>query len=160
MRRTFMVILVAGAFWGTLAIPVSIQASAGLGFETHPRIRAAVRALEAASGDLQNAAHDYCGHRVEALEATNRAINQLGAAIACDQRRERRSTLPSVETANSTLIGSERHPNIRRAIAALERAKIDLQNAAHDYCGHRVEALEAVGSAIKQLDLALRCDKR
>ena len=54
----------------------------------------------------------------------------------------------------------ERHPNIYRAINALGAAEGDLQNAAHDYCGHRVEALGAVQNALSQLKLAIQCDKK
>ncbi len=55
--------------------------------------------------------------------------------------------------------GGERHPEIRMAINALERAKKHLQEVAHDFGGHRAEALEAVNRAIEQLKLALRYDK-
>lgn len=55
--------------------------------------------------------------------------------------------------------GGERHPEIRAAIRALQRAKRHLQEAAHDFGGHRVEALEAVNKAIEQLKLALQYDK-
>ena len=54
----------------------------------------------------------------------------------------------------------ERHPEIRKAIAALERAKTDLQRANHDFGGHRAEALAACDKAIEQLKLALQYDKR
>src|ERR1700745_3648123 len=53
----------------------------------------------------------------------------------------------------------ERHPMIQKAIGALEHAKDDLQDAAHDFCGHRVEALEATNNAINQLRLALESDR-
>ena len=53
----------------------------------------------------------------------------------------------------------ERHPEIRKAITALERAKADLQRANHDFGGHRAEALEACNKAIEQLKLALQYDK-
>ena len=55
---------------------------------------------------------------------------------------------------------SERHPEIERAIAALERAKAHLQHAAHDFGGHRVEALAAIDKALEQLRLALQYDKK
>jgi len=54
----------------------------------------------------------------------------------------------------------ERHPHIRRALHELREAKKELQTANHDFGGHRKEALEAVEVAIKQLDLALKYDKR
>jgi hypothetical protein len=49
-----------------------------------------------------------------------------------------------------------RHPAIHRAIEALERAKADMQAAAHDFGGHRVDALAACDNAIAQLKLALQ----
>ena len=47
----------------------------------------------------------------------------------------------------------ERHPEIHEAIHALENAK-------HDFGGHRQEALEACERAIRQLRLALGADKK
>ena len=64
---------------------VSESAGAAGARERHPNIRRAANALRAARTDLQHAAHDYCGHRVEALEATNAALNQLGLALKCDR---------------------------------------------------------------------------
>ena len=55
---------------------------------------------------------------------------------------------------------NERHPEIRQAIRALERAKDHMQKASHDFGGHRAEALEACDNAIKQLKLALQYDKK
>jgi hypothetical protein len=53
----------------------------------------------------------------------------------------------------------ERHPHIRAAIRELREAKKELEHAAHDFGGHRVEAIEAVNVAIKQLEKALQYDK-
>ena len=49
----------------------------------------------------------------------------------------------------------DRHPKIRQAIRALEGAKEDMQHAAHDFGGHREDALRACDEAIRQLQLAL-----
>ena len=54
----------------------------------------------------------------------------------------------------------EAHPEIRKAITALESAKKDLQRANHDFGGHRADALAACDRAIEQLRLALQYDKR
>ena len=54
---------------------------------------------------------------------------------------------------------AEPHPEIRQALAALRRAKAHMEHAAHDFGGHRVEALKATDEAIKQLQEALRYDK-
>jgi hypothetical protein len=53
----------------------------------------------------------------------------------------------------------EKHPEIRRAIRALERARDYMQHAAHDFGGHRVAALQDCDRAIQQLRLALQFDK-
>ncbi|MGD0229404.1 MAG: hypothetical protein ABSC19_03470 [Syntrophorhabdales bacterium] len=47
------------------------------------------------------------------------------------------------------------HPNIARAIEALEAAVAEMQRAPHDFRGHKAKAIEASEKAIKQLKLAL-----
>jgi len=53
----------------------------------------------------------------------------------------------------------ERHPHIRAAIRELREVKKELEHAAHDFGGHRVQAIEAVTMAIKPLEKALEYDK-
>ncbi len=53
----------------------------------------------------------------------------------------------------------EPHPEIREAIESLRRAKDHLQHAAHDFGGHRVEAIKATDEAIRQLQDCLKYDK-
>lgn len=53
----------------------------------------------------------------------------------------------------------EQHPEIRRAIADLEQAKYAMQHAAHDFGGHRTDAIRACDNAIAQLRLALQFDR-
>ena len=55
---------------------------------------------------------------------------------------------------------NERHPHIRGAIRELQEAKKELQTAAHDFGGHRADALRSVDEAIHQLQLALQYDKK
>ena len=56
--------------------------------------------------------------------------------------------------------GKEQHPHIRAAIHELQEAKNELQTAAHDFGGHRVEAIEAIDNALKQLRQALQYAKK
>ena len=49
-----------------------------------------------------------------------------------------------------------RHSAIHAAIASLERAKAEMEAAAHDYGGHRADAIAACDTAIAQLNLALQ----
>jgi len=53
----------------------------------------------------------------------------------------------------------EPHPHIRGAITELVEAKNELKTAAHDFGGHRVEAIRAIDVALKQLRLAQQYDK-
>ena len=50
----------------------------------------------------------------------------------------------------------EHHPEIHRAMKRLEAAKEDLQHAAHDYDGHRAQAVQLIDQAEAQLQIALR----
>ena len=43
----------------------------------------------------------------------------------------------------------EEHPQIRAALAALRNSKEHLEHAAHDFGGHRVEAIKAIDEAIR-----------
>jgi hypothetical protein len=65
------------------------------------------------------------------------------------------TTVPKQKQAKAV----ERHPAIRRAITALEAAKVDLERADHDFGGHRKQALVDCDKAIQQLRLALQFDK-
>jgi hypothetical protein len=53
---------------------------------------------------------------------------------------------------------AERHPEIREAIDSLRRAKDHMEHAAHDFGGHRVEAIRATDVAIHQLEECLKYD--
>lgn len=63
------------------------------------------------------------------------------------------------ESAQPAAAAREPHPEIREAIASLRRAKEHMEHAAHDFGGHRVEAIRATDAAIHQLEDCLRYDK-
>src|SRR5262249_53345769 len=48
----------------------------------HPRIAKAIVALKDAKAYLEAAPHDFGGHRVEAVRASDEAIRQLNLALA------------------------------------------------------------------------------
>ena len=54
----------------------------------------------------------------------------------------------------------EHHPHIRAAIGELREAREELRTAAHDFCGHRKEAVEKTDQALHQLEMAVECDRR
>jgi hypothetical protein len=53
----------------------------------------------------------------------------------------------------------EEHPNIEAAIKHLDEAKKNLENAAHDFGGHRSNALKHVNEALEECHRALQYDK-
>ena len=54
--------------------------------EAHPRIRSAIRELEAARAELQKAPHDFGGHRADAVKECDEAIRQLQLALQYDKK--------------------------------------------------------------------------
>jgi hypothetical protein len=46
-------------------------------------MRAAANELREAKNELEHAAHDFCGHRADAVRATDAALREINQAIAC-----------------------------------------------------------------------------
>jgi hypothetical protein len=51
------------------------------------------------------------------------------------------------------------HPEIHDALASLRHAREQLEHAAHDFGGHRADALRATDEAIHQLEICLKFDR-
>jgi hypothetical protein len=51
-----------------------------------------------------------------------------------------------------------RHPEIREALDSLRNARAHLLAAAHDYHGHRADAIKATDEAIRQLEICMQYD--
>ena len=86
------------------------------------------------------------------------------AFIATSPAAPNKANLPGTPAASAPATpaatpAAEPHPEIREALAALRRAKAHMEHTAHDFGGHRVEAIEATNQAIKQLELCLKFDK-
>jgi len=86
------------------------------------------------------------------------------AFIAAAPAAPNKASVPANPAANAlpatpTAAPAERHPEIREALGALRRAKEHMEHAAHDFGGHRVEAIHATDEAIRQLELCLKFDK-
>jgi hypothetical protein len=65
----------------------------------------------------------------------------------------------NAQPAATTATPAEPHPEIREALHSLRKAKEHMEHAAHDFGGHRVEALEATNKAIQQLEICMKYDK-
>jgi hypothetical protein len=51
------------------------------------------------------------------------------------------------------------HPEIHEALASLRHAREHLDHAAHDFGGHKVEAIRAIDESIRQLEICLKYDR-
>jgi hypothetical protein len=83
------------------------------------------------------------------------ALLSAPPALAVAARAQAKSAPP----AKSKRARTDNHPKMREAIAALEAAKSELEQASGDFGGHKAEAIEAVNNALKRLRLALQFDK-
>ena len=83
----------------------------------------------------------------------------LAAPIVAQAPMAKSGFLPTTQD-NDRDRGRERHPHIRGAIKELQEAKRELQTGAHDFGGHRADAVRACDEAIHQLQLALQYDKK
>ena len=57
---------------------------------------------------------------------------------------------------SSPVPAAGQHPQIEAALTALQNAKEHLQQAAHDFGGHRVDAIHAIDEADHQLRICLQ----
>ena len=55
----------------------------------HPRIARAIEAMKDARAYMQEAPHDFGGHKAEAIRATDEAIRQLNFALAYRAGKDR-----------------------------------------------------------------------
>lgn len=56
--------------------------------EQHPHIRVTLRDLQHAERQLQQAAHDYGGHRIKAMELIRQAQAELREGLTYDRQHE------------------------------------------------------------------------
>jgi len=87
------------------------------------------------------------------------AALMLALALALPAAAPAAPATPKPSPAATPAPAPEPHPEIRDAIASLQRARDHLQHAAHDFGGHRVEAIQAIDQAIAQLRICMKYDR-
>ena len=65
-----------------IAAPVAVKP---VHHERHAEVHKAMRKLRGAKQDLEKATSDYAGHKAKAMEAINKALEELRAALASDK---------------------------------------------------------------------------
>jgi len=93
------------------------------------------------------------------LLTTGALVGVLSAGLTFARAQSTNAVAPAAATGAAMAAAIKKHPAIFRAIGALQSAKRDMENAGHDFGGHKKAAIEACDKAIAQLELALKSDK-
>ena len=88
--RKFAVVVAAGLMCATLSARVVNAQTVRSEAAEHPRIASAIRELEEAVRYMENAPHDFGGHKAAAIRDSRAAITQLRLALAYRAVRDRR----------------------------------------------------------------------
>jgi hypothetical protein len=103
---------------------------------------------------LENADHDYGGHRAAAVKAIGAAHHQLRLALGIKAAPKTAKT-PKTTTPNSEP-QAQSDMQLAQAIPVLKQTITTMNSATHDYKGHRADAVRDLNEAIVQLDAALK----
>jgi hypothetical protein len=102
MKRTIVTVLATLAVVGLVmlavgpkaqpagaAVAVAAPAPVAVPMPAHPcpNIHAAIDGLRSCQQELRDAAHDFCGHKRDAMAAVHQAIEELRAAENCEKCR-------------------------------------------------------------------------
>jgi len=155
MRRLLRSMSVAFVLVLTLSAVSMVSA------QNHPKIRSAIAALKDARMEMRNAKDEFCGHKADALKATDYAIAQLQDALKYAGAGLMQNDLNKADYVKVSLSSEpyQRFPRIRAALDSLKAARDEMQNASNDYHGHKQKALDATNDAISQLQQAIECAK-
>jgi len=95
-----------------------------------------------------------------AVFALSGAIVTSAAFLGTSAVTQAATTAGTPTTQPQTHPKEEKHPEIRAALKGLRESKKHLEEAAHDFDGHRVAAIKAVDEAIKQCEECLQVDTK
>jgi L-lactate utilization protein LutB len=140
-RRSFIAI---GAVCVVLAVASSVNAA------DHPHMVAALGEMKEARKELKEAGTDFGGHKAKALEALDYAIEQVDKAL-----RAVGVDPVYVRPAKDAYKSYKNYPHVHHALNELRVARTSMKEAATDFRGHKAKAIEAVDTAINQLEKAL-----
>lgn len=125
-----------------LFILVSAAVASAAAPPDQPNMTAARANLQTAKSELQAAMRDKAGHRAKAQALVNQAIGEVNAGIAYARRHNHAS--------------SPDQPHMQAALAALNDALNNLNQAEADKGGHRAKAIDLVNRAISEVNLGIQ----
>jgi len=124
-------------------------------------MREALQALQQARTDLQQAPPQFAGHRQKAIDLVDHAIQEIntGMQFAAQQgitSRDSGVNQQSYVQPMASGVNSTSYPMMADAQRALEQARNALQQASHNFGGHRTNALQDVNQAMQEITLGMQ----
>jgi hypothetical protein len=124
---------------------------------SNAQLHEALNVLQVTKKMLEGADHDYGGHRVNAIKAIGAAQRQLKLALQSQGKKAVKPANPGNKGAKSGKgRGKEPEPQaisnlqLADAIGILQRTVVLLENANHDYGGHRAAAVRDLNGAFEK----------
>jgi hypothetical protein len=140
--------LLLGCLMASYAVPSPVTSTTAIKPD-QPYMQEALRDLENARRELQQAARNKGGHRMTAMNLINRAIAEVNRGINFDRRHD----------AHARRAAAADQPNMRAALEHLKSAQKNLQRATADKGGHRANALNLVAQAIAEVNRGIDAAK-
>jgi hypothetical protein len=120
----------------------------------YPHMVAALGEMKEARRELKEAATDFGGHKVKAIESLDFAIEQMDKAL-----RAAGVDPVYVPPTKDVYKKYKNFPYVHHALAELRQARRSMKEAATTFGGHKEKAIEAVDGAISQLEKAINFAK-
>jgi hypothetical protein len=110
---------------------------------------------------MEQANHDYGGHRADAVKCVKGAIHHVNRALE-HEHKHHKNTLPKDFKPGKWSPEPQAISNFQliESIKILEKTAAFLRQANHDYGGHRANAIHDIELAIHQLQVALKFEKK
>jgi hypothetical protein len=165
MYRLSHRLFLASSLYGLVAVCIAgVPVQAGgkkpetQGKSNHQLVEA-IRTLELTTYVLNQADHDYGGHRAKAVKKIKEAKHQLVLAL---EHSKKKPKVPKDFGKGKFKPEPQALSNFQLsgAIAILEETESYLKMAKHDYGGHKEKAMHDLHQAIHELHLALKFEKK
>jgi hypothetical protein len=124
----------------------------------HHHLHHALWELRDARKEVAEAKHDFGGHREKALIAINDAIKQLDLVLL--YKGDNIKGVPTRGDLREEYKKYKHHPHLHHALHELRHAHKQLEEAKHDFNGHRKAALRDIHIAIGQIEILLKHHKK
>jgi hypothetical protein len=121
-----------------------------------PHMDAALGYLQAADQQLKGAQAKFYGHREAAIQHTGAAIAHIQKGIndfmASHPGKTRNQAIPEAPPSEA----GQKYPAMKAALALLQHAETHLNEAAKQYNGQRIDALNETRAAISEVQAGIR----